>query len=66
MGSFRLLSADVGFRHCWGEGDKFGWPEVKLGVIAGMVATQSVTKLIGRALRMKLHLMRQMMGANEA
>ncbi|WP_062119975.1 enoyl-CoA hydratase-related protein [Aureimonas sp. AU40] len=49
-----------------GEGAKFGQPEVKLGVIAGMGGTQRMTKLIGRALSMDLHLTGRMMAADEA
>ncbi|MCM2477564.1 enoyl-CoA hydratase [Rhizobium sp. CG5] len=49
-----------------GESAKFGQPEVKLGVIAGMGGTQRMTKQIGRALSMDLHLTGRMMGADEA
>lgn len=49
-----------------GEGAKFGQPEVKLGVIAGMGGTQRMTKLIGRALAMDLHLTGRIMDAAEA
>ncbi|WJS86302.1 enoyl-CoA hydratase-related protein [Paracoccus sp. TOH] len=49
-----------------GEGAKFGQPEVKLGVIAGMGGTQRMTRLIGRALSMDLHLTGRMMDAAEA
>lgn len=49
-----------------GESAKFGQPEIKLGVIAGMGGTQRMTKQIGRALSMDLHLTGRMMGANEA
>ncbi|RDD68974.1 enoyl-CoA hydratase-related protein [Paracoccus versutus] len=49
-----------------GEGAKFGQPEVKLGVIAGMGGTQRMTKLIGRALSLDLHLTGRMMDAAEA
>ncbi|WP_323010339.1 enoyl-CoA hydratase-related protein [Paracoccus sp. (in: a-proteobacteria)] len=49
-----------------GEGAKFGQPEVKLGVIAGMGGTQRMTKLIGRAVSMDLHLTGRMMDAAEA
>ena len=49
-----------------GEGAKFGQPEVKLGVIAGIGGTQRMTKLIGRALAMDLHLTGRMMDAAEA
>ena len=49
-----------------GESAKFGQPEIKLGVIAGMSGTQRMTKQIGRALSMDLHLTGRMMGADEA
>ena len=49
-----------------GEGAKFGQPEIKLGVIAGMGGTQRMTKQIGRALSMDLHLTGRMMGSDEA
>lgn len=49
-----------------GEGAKFGQPEVKLGVIAGIGGTQRMTKLIGRARAMDMHLTGRMMGAVEA
>jgi enoyl-CoA hydratase len=49
-----------------GEGARFGQPEVKLGVIAGMGGTQRLTRLVGRALSMDLHLTGRMMGAEEA
>lgn len=49
-----------------GQGAKFGQPEVKLGVIAGMGGSQRMTKLIGRALSMDMHLTGRMMGADEA
>ena len=49
-----------------GEGAKFGQPEVKLGVIAGMGGTQRMTKLIGRTLSMDMHLTGRMMDAPEA
>ncbi|MGE4372097.1 MAG: enoyl-CoA hydratase-related protein [Xanthobacter sp.] len=49
-----------------GEGAKFGQPEVKLGVIAGMGGTQRMTKLIGRSLSMDMHLTGRMMDAQEA
>ncbi|GLK64179.1 enoyl-CoA hydratase [Paracoccus kondratievae] len=49
-----------------GEGAKFGQPEVKLGVIAGMGGTQRMTKLIGRSLSMDLHLTGRLMDAAEA
>lgn len=49
-----------------GESAKFGQPEVKLGVVAGMGGTQRMTKLIGRALSMDLHLTGRTMDAAEA
>lgn len=49
-----------------GEGAKFGQPEVKLGVVAGMGGTQRMTKLIGRSLSMDMHLTGRMMDATEA
>jgi len=49
-----------------GESAKFGQPEIKLGVIAGMGGTQRMTKQIGRALSMDLHLTGRMMGAEDA
>lgn len=49
-----------------GEGAKFGQPEVKLGVIAGMGGTQRMTRLIGRARSMDMHLTGRTMDAAEA
>ncbi|MET0359137.1 MAG: enoyl-CoA hydratase-related protein [Pararhizobium sp.] len=49
-----------------GESAKFGQPEIKLGVIAGMGGTQRMTKRIGRALSMDLHLTGRTMAADEA
>lgn len=49
-----------------GEGAKFGQPEIKLGVIAGMGGTQRMTKLLGRSLSMDMHLTGRMMDAAEA
>ncbi|KQT52892.1 MULTISPECIES: enoyl-CoA hydratase-related protein [unclassified Aureimonas] len=49
-----------------GESAKFGQPEIKLGVIAGMGGTQRMTKQIGRALSMDLHLTGRTMAADEA
>lgn len=49
-----------------GTGARFGQPEVKLGVIAGMGGTQRMTKLIGRARSMDMHLTGRMMDAAEA
>lgn len=49
-----------------GENARFGQPEVKLGVIAGMGGTQRMSRLIGRALSMDLHLTGRTMDAAEA
>lgn len=49
-----------------GQGAKFGQPEVKLGVIAGIGGTQRMTRLIGRARAMDMHLTGRMMDAAEA
>ncbi|MFK5998626.1 MAG: enoyl-CoA hydratase-related protein [Rhodobacterales bacterium] len=49
-----------------GEGAKFGQPEVKLGVMAGMGGSQRMTKLVGRAKSMDMHLTGRMMDADEA
>ncbi|MCV6595491.1 MAG: enoyl-CoA hydratase-related protein [Mangrovicoccus sp.] len=49
-----------------GEGAKFGQPEIKIGVIAAMGGTQRMTKLIGRARSMDMHLTGRMMDAPEA
>lgn len=49
-----------------GENAKFGQPEIKLGVIAGIGGTQRMTKLIGRSRSMEMHLTGRMMDAQEA
>lgn len=49
-----------------GKSAKFGQPEIKLGVIAGIGGTQRMTKLIGRARAMDMHLTGRMMDAQEA
>lgn len=49
-----------------GEGARFGQPEVRLGVIAGLGGTQRLPRLVGRALAMDLHLTGRLMGAAEA
>jgi enoyl-CoA hydratase len=49
-----------------GESAQFGQPEIKLGVIAGIGGTQRMTKLIGRAKSMDMHLTGRMMDAAEA
>lgn len=45
---------------------RFGQPETNLGVIPGIGGTQRLTRLIGRAKSMDLHLTGRMMGAEEA
>ncbi len=45
---------------------KFGQPETNLGVIPGIGGTQRLTRLVGRAKSMDLHLTGRMMGAEEA
>ena len=45
---------------------RFGQPEVNLAVIPGIGGTQRLTRLIGRAKSMDLHLTGRMMGADEA
>ena len=49
-----------------GTSAKFGQPEVKLGVLAGIGGTQRMTRLIGRARAMDLHLTGRMIDAAEA
>lgn len=49
-----------------GAGAKFGQPEIKLGVMAGMGGSQRMTKLVGRAKSMDMHLTGRMMDAAEA
>lgn len=49
-----------------GASAKFGQPEIKLGVIAGMGGTQRLTRLIGRTKSMRMHLTGRMMNAEEA
>lgn len=49
-----------------GAGAKFGQPEIKLGVIPGMGGTQRMTRLIGRARSMDMHMTGRMMDAAEA
>lgn len=49
-----------------GQGARFGQPEIKLGVIAGIGGTQRMTRAIGRARAMDMHLTGRMMDAAEA
>lgn len=49
-----------------GRSSKFGQPEVRLGVVAGMGGTQRMTKLVGRSLSMDMHLTGRTMNAQEA
>jgi len=49
-----------------GEGAKFGQPEIKLGVTAGIGGTQRLTRAVGKAKSMDLNLTGRMMGAAEA
>lgn len=49
-----------------GEAARFGQPEVKLGVIAGIGGTQRMARLIGRARAMDMHLTGRLMGSAEA
>jgi enoyl-CoA hydratase len=45
---------------------RFGQPEINLGVIPGIGGTQRLTRLIGRAKSMDLHLTGRTMGSDEA
>ncbi|MBS0562977.1 MAG: enoyl-CoA hydratase/isomerase family protein [Proteobacteria bacterium] len=45
---------------------RFGQPEITLGVIPGIGGTQRLTRLIGRAKSMELHLTGRLMAADEA
>lgn len=49
-----------------GESARFGQPEIKLGIIAGMGGTQRMTHLIGRARATDMHLTGRLMNADEA
>lgn len=49
-----------------GRGAKFGQPEITLGVVAGIGGTQRMTRLIGRAKAMDMHLTGRLMDAEEA
>ncbi|MEM7241470.1 MAG: enoyl-CoA hydratase-related protein [Pseudomonadota bacterium] len=49
-----------------GEGAKFGQPEIKLGVTAGIGGTQRLTRAVGKAKSMDLNLTGRMMDAAEA
>ena len=45
---------------------RFGQPEVNLGIIAGMGGSQRLTRIIGKAKAMEMHLTARMMDAVEA
>jgi enoyl-CoA hydratase len=45
---------------------KFGQPEINLGVVAGIGGTQRLTRLVGRAKSMDMHLTGRFMDAEEA
>ena len=45
---------------------KFGQPEINLGVMAGLGGTQRLTRLVGRAKSMDMHLTGRFMDAEEA
>jgi enoyl-CoA hydratase len=45
---------------------KFGQPEINLGIVAGMGGTQRLTRAIGKAKSMEMHLTSRLMDASEA
>ncbi len=45
---------------------KFGQPEITLGIVAGMGGTQRLTRLVGKAKAMDMHLTGRFMDAEEA
>ena len=49
-----------------GQRARFGQPEIKLGIVAGMGGTQRMTRMIGRARSADLHLTGRLMDAEEA
>ncbi len=49
-----------------GDNAKFGQPEINLGVIAGLGGTQRLTRFVGKAKSMDMHLTGRFMGAEEA
>lgn len=49
-----------------GDNAKFGQPEINLGVIAGLGGTQRLTRFVGKAKSMDMHLTGRFMDAEEA